>query len=129
MPISAQTFTPEEIDLANWLGDDEAKSILRSMAYNAPTFEWKVETYALTRDEVCIPTGHRYERLTAIWYRYWDAVCETGSFELQSYFMNQLPRPADAVDGALSASPIIKRVALIAKHRDPVAAGQRARAA
>jgi hypothetical protein len=129
MATTAPTFTPEEIALANWLGDDEAKSILRSMAFNAPRFEWKVETYALTRDEVCVPTGRRYERLTAIWFRYWDAVCEAGSHELQHYFIHSLPRPAEAVEGALAASPLIKRVALIAKHRDPVAAGQRARAA
>lgn len=133
MPISAQTFTPEEIALANWLGDDEVKSILRSMAYNPPKYELTVETYALTRDEFLLPVGTRYERLKTIWDRYhaaiWAHVDATDSQALAEYFLYSIPRPEKAVSAMLSLAPLIRTIAVIAKHRDPVAAGQRARAA
>jgi hypothetical protein len=129
---TAQHFTPEEIALANWLGDDEAKSILRSCALNAPRFEHHAEVYPLTRDDFYTPIGHRADRLKAIWTRHSDAVhahCDaTGDYDLSAAF-HLLPRPNEAIEQVLAAAPLIKTIAVIAKHRDPVAAGRQARAA
>jgi hypothetical protein len=129
---TAQHFTPEEIALANWLADDEAKSILRSCALNAPRFEHRAEVYALTRDDHYEPVGTRRDRLYAIWTRYSDQVhahCDaTGDYALSEAF-HLLPRPNEAIEQVISAAPLIRTIAIIAKHRDPVAAGQRARAA
>jgi hypothetical protein len=130
---TAQQFSAEEIALANWLGDDEVKSILRSMAYNAPKFEFRREAVWAGDREVCVPTGTRYDRLKTIWDRYhvavWAHADATDSQALAEYFLFSMPRPEKAVSAMLSLAPLIKRVAVIAKRSDPVAAGRQARAA
>lgn len=106
-------FTAEEIDLANWLGDPEAKRILRSCLFNPPRFERRTKTYAITRDEWIVATGRRAERLEAIRQSYGAGTltyCDaTGDYRLMRAF-TELPTSDAAIMAMLSASPIVRSV-------------------
>lgn len=122
-------FTSEEIDLANWLANPEAKRILRSCLFNPPAFERRVKVHAQTRDEWIVATGRRADRLEEIRQAYGARTLnhcqDTGDYRLMRAFV-ELPTSDAAIMAMLSASPIVRSVRL--KRTAPVATGARAAA-
>lgn len=128
MATTAPKFTPEEIALANWLGDPVAKRILRGFVTVPPMARWdeRYTTWNSGTEAVLRYYGPEVEQLLDIRDRYSDAVlahCRAvGDFALHDRF-RQTEDVQAAIRAVLIAAPFVHSV------KAPVAVGQRARAA
>jgi hypothetical protein len=129
MPISAQTFTPEEIDLTRWLADPVAKRILQGFVTNPPAACWdeRYTTWNSGTEAVIRYYGPEVEQLLDIRDRYETAVirhCKAiGDTALRERF-----RETDDIQAAIRAVLIAAPLVWSSKVHVAAAAGQ-ARAA